>query len=69
MVVPVGKAPRSRHAIGTAYPMVYEMVYRRVAEAGASGLIDFGEPPGTRTQGPRLKRAAKPEENQDDTEP
>ncbi len=43
--------------LGRAYPMVYEMVYRRVAEGGASEVIDFGEPRGTRTHGPRLKRA------------
>ncbi len=43
--------------LGRAYPMVYEMVYRRVTEVGASEVVDFGEPRGTRTHGPRLKRA------------
>ena len=47
-----------------AYPMVYEMVYRRVAEVGASEVIDFGEPRGTRTHGPRLKRANEPNETE-----
>jgi hypothetical protein len=47
-------APR-QGGLERAYPMVYEMVYGRVAEAGASEVVDFGEPPGTRTQGPRLK--------------
>ena len=33
---------------------------------GAEVITFYGEPPGTRTQGPRLKSTATPEENQYD---
>jgi len=41
-----------------AYPLSYKMSYGPQAEAvGDANLLKNGEPPGTRTQGPRLKRA------------
>ncbi len=45
-------------ALEKAYPLSYGLSYEKATEAvGDSNLLNFGEPPGTRTQGPRLKRA------------
>ena len=41
-----------------SYPLSYGVSYEGLAEAvGESKPLINGEPPGTRTQGPRLKRA------------
>ena len=45
--------------LDSAYKMAYGLAYEKKAVAAATPQVaDFsGEPPGTRTQGPRLKRA------------
>jgi hypothetical protein len=57
--------------LAKAYPSSYETSYGRKAQAaGTAEVIEkIGEPPGTRTQGPRLKRASDSEENHDDNKP
>ena len=44
--------------LDSAFKMAYGLAYeKKVAVAGNSNFLKSGEPPGTRTQGPRLKRA------------
>ena len=44
--------------LDSAFKMAYELAYEKKAVAvGTPNLLKSGEPPGTRTQGPRLKRA------------
>ncbi len=47
-----------RHAVEQLVPLVDDLVYERPTDWVAKyNLLNCGEPPGTRTQGPRLKRA------------
>lgn len=44
--------------LDSAFKMAYGLAYEKKAVAGGTpNLLKNGEPPGTRTQGPRLKRA------------
>ena len=44
--------------LDSTFKMAYGVAYeKKVAVMGEPNLLKSGEPPGTRTQGPRLKRA------------